>query len=114
MRSAPVRILTVLLLLASVPAVAFAQETEPGSPWLSVLYTWAPLLLIVGLWIFFMRKVGLARRGPNSYAGYMQTSQERMNQIEAHLASISKSLAEISDALRSRERFPDVREGMEP
>ena len=106
MRSAYVRILTVLLLLAGVPSVAFAQEAEPESPLLGILYTWAPVLLIVGLWLFFMRKMGMGRKGPYSYMGYMQASQEKMGQIEGHLASISKSLAEISDVLKSRERLP--------
>lgn len=106
MRSASVQILTVLLLLACVPSVAFAQEAEPESPWLTVLFTWTPILLIVGLWFFFMRRLGMGKKGPNSYQGYMQSSQEKMNQIEGHLASISKSLAEISDYLKSRERLP--------
>lgn len=106
MRSAPARILTVLLLLACAPSVAFAQEAEPESPWLTLLFTWAPVLLIVGLWVFFMRRMGMGKKGPNSYAGYMQSSRERMDQIEGHLASISKSLAEISEILKSRERLP--------
>ncbi len=106
MRSVPVRILTVLLLLASAPSVAFAQEAEPESPFWDLLYTWAPVLLIVGLWLFFMRKMGMGMKGPHSYRGYMQTSQEKMGQIEGHLASISKSLAEIADVLKSRERLP--------
>ena len=31
---------------------------EPtASPWASLLYSWAPVLLMVGFWIFFMRKM---------------------------------------------------------
>lgn len=107
MRSVPVRILAALLWLACAPAVAFAQEEyERESPWLEVLFTWTPVLLIVGLWLYFMRKLGMGKKGPNSYQGYMQTSQERMNQIEEHLASIAKSLADISEQLKSRDRLP--------
>lgn len=106
MRSAYVRILTVLLLLAGVPSLAFAQEAEPESPFWTVFYTWIPVLLIVGLWLFFMRKMGMGRKGPYSYMGYMQSSQEKMAQIESHLGSISKSLADLTEILRSRERLP--------
>lgn len=103
MRSAYVRILTVLLLLAGAPSGAFAQEAEPESPVLAILYTWAPLLLILGLWLFFMWRAGMGRKGLYSY---MRSSQEKMGQIEEHLARISKSLGEIADVLKSRERLP--------
>ena len=33
-----------------------AKESAP-SPWSTLLYSWAPILLIIGFWIFFMRQV---------------------------------------------------------
>ena len=31
---------------------------EPtASPWASLLYSWAPILLLIGFWIFFMRQM---------------------------------------------------------
>src|SRR5262245_47271052 len=31
---------------------------EPAaSPWAALLYSWAPILLMIGFWIFFMRQV---------------------------------------------------------
>ena len=34
------------------------QAKEPTvSPWASLLYTWAPVLLMIGFWIFFMRQM---------------------------------------------------------
>src|SRR6187399_2709405 len=35
--------------------VTARQPTD--SPWAALLYTWAPILLMVGLWIFFMRQM---------------------------------------------------------
>jgi ATP-dependent Zn protease len=107
MRSVSIRILAALLWLACAPAVAFAQEEyERDSPWMEVLFTWTPVLVIAGLWLYFMRKLGMGKKGPNSYQGYMKTSQERLEQIEHHLASIAKSLAEITAHLKSRDRLP--------
>ena len=33
-----------------------AREAE-NSPWATLLYSWAPFLLIIGFWIFFMRQM---------------------------------------------------------
>ena len=37
--------------------VAVNATEATGSPWATLLYTWAPILLIIGFWIFFMRQV---------------------------------------------------------
>ena len=37
--------------------VAVNATDAAGSPWATLLYTWAPILLIIGFWIFFMRQV---------------------------------------------------------
>ena len=33
-----------------------AQEAA-GSPWATLLYSWAPILLVIAFWVFFMRQV---------------------------------------------------------
>jgi cell division protease FtsH len=34
------------------------QAKEPtASPWAALLLSWAPILLLIGFWIFFMRQV---------------------------------------------------------
>src|SRR5450631_2766181 len=34
------------------------QAKEPtASPWASLLYSWAPVLLMIGFWVFFMRQM---------------------------------------------------------
>ena len=37
--------------------VVVKAKAEAASPWASILYTWAPVLLMIGFWIFFMRQM---------------------------------------------------------
>ena len=37
--------------------VRITAEEETSSPWATLLYSWAPVLLIIGFWIFFMRQM---------------------------------------------------------
>ena len=37
--------------------VVIKAKAETASPWASILYSWAPLLLMLGFYIFFMRQV---------------------------------------------------------
>ena len=37
--------------------IAVSAKADTGSPWATLLYTWAPILLILGFWLFFMRQV---------------------------------------------------------
>jgi ATP-dependent Zn protease len=77
------------------PVVATAQ-TNSDSPFMVALITWAPVLLVIGLWIFFMRKVSWYGKG--GYKDYMRVSQEKLVQIEAHLADIALSLKKIAES----------------
>src|SRR3954466_11194660 len=37
---------------------AKSQSKEPAaSPWASLLYNWAPFLVMIGFWVFFMRQM---------------------------------------------------------
>ena len=37
--------------------VEVTAREQAASPWAALLYSWAPLLLMVGFWIFFMRQM---------------------------------------------------------
>jgi cell division protease FtsH len=37
--------------------VAVTAKEAANSPWVTLLYSWAPILLIIGFWVFFMRQV---------------------------------------------------------
>jgi ATP-dependent Zn protease len=88
------RRLTAVTALIS-PLVATAQ-TNNDSPFLVALITWAPVLLLIGLWIFFMRK--MSWYGKDGYKEYMRVSREKLIQIEAHLADIAVSLRKIAES----------------
>ena len=37
--------------------VQISAKEATGSPWATLMYSWAPVLLIIGFWIFFMRQM---------------------------------------------------------
>ena len=64
------------------------QAKEPTvSPWASLLYSWAPVLLMVGFWIFFMRQ--------------MQSGGNKA-------LSFGKSKAKLSSSAQKKATFKDV------
>ena len=97
------RTLAVSVLALMTPAVLLAQEREPGIPLIAALFTWAPVLLIVALWIFFMRGLGM-RGGKGGYRAYMASSQERLDSIDQSLARIATQLERLTDVLERSER----------
>ena len=62
--------------------------------WPSLVYTWAPILLMVGLWLFFMRKLGVGRQGK-----HIERSLAFMDRQEQLLERIAIAL-ERSNARR--------------
>ena len=73
--------------------VAVSAEEAAGSPWTTLLYSWAPLLLIVGIWIFFMRQ--------------MQSGGNKA-------LSFGKSRAKLSSSAQKKVTFKDVAGVEEP
>ena len=73
--------------------VAVSAREAAGSPWATLLYTWAPLLLILGFWIFFMRQV--------------QTGGNKA-------LSFGKSRAKLSSSSQKKVTFKDVAGVEEP
>ena len=93
MRSLVVPVLAIL----SLPLFGQA-EVPQDPPWLTALITWAPFIFLIGLWVFFMRKT--AWFGKGGYREYIRISQEKMIQIEAHLADIAASLRTLAERER--------------
>ncbi len=73
--------------------VAVSAREAAGSPWATLLYTWAPILLILGFWIFFMRQV---QSGGNK------------------ALSFGKSRAKLSSSSQKKVTFKDVAGVEEP
>ena len=67
--------------------VAITARDETGSAWTTVLYYWAPILLIIAFWIFFMRQV---QSGGNK------------------ALSFGKSRAKLSSSTQKKVTFKDV------
>jgi len=73
--------------------VAVSAREAAGSPWTTLLYTWAPMLLLLGFWIFFMRQV--------------QTGGNKA-------LSFGKSRAKLSSSSQKKVTFKDVAGVEEP
>ncbi len=68
-------------------SVQITAKQETTSPWASILYSWAPALLMIGFWIFFMRQM----QGGSSKA-----------------LSFGKSKAKLSSGTQKKVTFKDV------
>lgn len=51
----------------------------------ALLYTWAPILLMVGFWLFFMRRMGTWRQG--AYIDRHIEFMEQQNQLLERIAT---------------------------
>jgi ATP-dependent Zn protease len=61
---------------------------------IDLLSNWFPMLLLVGVWIFFMRQM----RGPNGPQERSLAEQKRHNEaLEKILASVDARLQKIED-----------------
>jgi cell division protease FtsH len=67
--------------------VRIEADREAVSPWATLLYSWAPILLMVGFWIFFMRQ--------------MQSGGNKA-------LSFGKSRAKLSSSSQKKVTFKDV------
>jgi cell division protease FtsH len=67
--------------------VAITAKEAQASPWASLLYSWAPALLMIGFWIFFMRQ--------------MQSGGNKA-------LSFGKSKAKLSSGAQKKVTFKDV------
>ncbi len=68
-------------------SVEVTAREQTASPWATLLYSWAPLLLMVGFWIFFMRQ--------------MQSGGNKA-------LSFGKSKAKLSSSAQKKVTFKDV------
>ncbi len=73
--------------------VEIQAKEAAASPWATLLYSWAPILLIIGFWVFFMRQV---QSGGNK------------------ALSFGKSRAKLSSSTQKKVTFKDVAGVEEP
>jgi cell division protease FtsH len=84
---------------------------EPAtSPWASLLYSWAPILLLIGFWIFFMRQMqsggNKALSFGKSRAKLSSSSQKKVTFKDvAGVDEAKEELQEIIEFLKEPQKF---------
>ena len=85
--------------------VAVAAREPTTSPWAALLYSWAPILLMIGFWVFFMRQMqsggNKALSFGKSKAKLSSTSQKKVTFKDvAGVDEAKEELQEIIEFLR--------------
>lgn len=78
----------VILLMQAKPA---ASEESPAC--LTAIITWLPFLLLVGVWLFSMRRMGYF----SQRSGYIKRSEDHMDRVEQTLTRIEEHLRKIAE-----------------
>jgi cell division protease FtsH len=87
------------------------EAREPtGSPWVTVLSYWAPILLMIGFWVFFMRQVqsggNKALSFGKSKAKLSSSAQKKVTFRDvAGVDEAKEELQEIIDFLKEPQKF---------
>ena len=90
--------------------VQVSAKPETPSPWASLLYSWAPILLMIGFWIFLMRQMqsggNKALSFGKSKARLSSSSQKKVTFKDvAGVDEAKEELNEIIEFLREPQRF---------
>ena len=90
--------------------VTITAKPEEDSNWFQVLLSWVPMLLLIGVWIFFMRQMqvggGKALSFGKSRARLMTDSQEKVTfEDVAGIDEAKDELQEIIEFLRDPRKF---------
>ena len=90
--------------------VAIKAEKEGGSPLFAIFVTWGPILLIAGLWIFFMRQF---QAGGNKAMSFGKSRAKLLNmggkrvtfEDVAGIEEAKSELSEVVDFLKEPQKF---------
>jgi cell division protease FtsH len=90
--------------------VQIQAEPESNSPWVTLLYAWAPILLMIGFWIFIMRQMqsggNKALSFGKSRAKLSSSTQKKITFKDvAGVEEAKEELQEIIDFLKEPQKF---------
>ena len=90
--------LTTAVLVLGLPSLLAAQESDAaaGNPILQFLFGWAPLIIILGLWLYFMRRMSAKKIGLQ-----VERSLEHMDRLERLNEEMLEVLRNIESALKN-------------
>jgi cell division protease FtsH len=91
-------------------SVVVSAREPAASPWAAILYTWAPILLMIGFWLFFMRQMqsggNKALSFGKSKAKLSSSAQKKVTFKDvAGVDEAKEELQEIIEFLREPQKF---------